>query len=311
MKTRDPVRDSILAELEKQRVKHGVDPVATAPLTGGNKFDAGKDRFDLIPPIIEKLLAEVLTFGVTKYGPHNWAGAGPDGVPHPERGIAWSKLYAGLRRHLNAWWEGSEMVDPETGKSHLAHALCQLVFLATSEHYGIGTDDRFNWNASGDHEPVDLIAEDAGLPAVPRPAIEKDTFDEMMDRVHANLRAQRDAKLDFTTYHEAVRNLFRQTTVILNGRTVTFVDTKNVDLRQQDWASWDTDPPAPKCKGCGGTCSSLWDPPFCAKSCRERFASRFPITSLRCRYCWMPAKVDSEGYCSLKCVEDHRDAVIA
>jgi hypothetical protein len=114
-----------------------MDGIATTP-EAPKKFDVGKARHDLIPPCVPRLLAEVLEFGSRKYGANNWAKG---------EGLAWTRLYAALQRHLTAWWEGREQVDPETGKSHLAHALCQLAFLVASEEYGIGTDDRFKWNS--------------------------------------------------------------------------------------------------------------------------------------------------------------------
>ena len=49
----------------------------------GKKFDEGKVRVDLIPTESLFAVAEVLTFGASKYGEHNW-----------RKGMAWSRLYA-------------------------------------------------------------------------------------------------------------------------------------------------------------------------------------------------------------------------
>ena len=39
---------------------------------GGLRANKGKLRFDLIPPEMDKAVAEVLTQGATKYGDRNW-----------------------------------------------------------------------------------------------------------------------------------------------------------------------------------------------------------------------------------------------
>jgi len=80
------------------------------------KFDTTKPRLDLLPtqPLIE--VAEVLTFGAKKYAEYNWA-----------KGISYSRLFGATMRHLWAWWVGEDN-DSETGKSHLAHAICCLLF---------------------------------------------------------------------------------------------------------------------------------------------------------------------------------------
>ena len=88
---------------------------------GGKKFDFGKLRYDLLPsrPVADTVA--VLTFGATKYGDRNW-----------ENGIVYSRCYAAALRHILAWWEG-ENLDTETGISHLAHAVCELMFLQEFE----------------------------------------------------------------------------------------------------------------------------------------------------------------------------------
>lgn len=92
---------------------------------GGQRFDAGKVRLDLIPADVQLALAQVLTHGAAKYAPRNF-----------ERGMPWSKAYGPLLRHLNARCLGAR-VDPESGLPHLAHALCNLVFLLAWELRGM------------------------------------------------------------------------------------------------------------------------------------------------------------------------------
>lgn len=99
--------------------------------TGARKADAGKARMDLLPYPALEAIAQILTFGATKYAAHNW-----------RKGFAWSRIYSSLQRHLGAWSEGED-ADPETGKSHLWHAGCNILFLIQHELDGLGTDDRY------------------------------------------------------------------------------------------------------------------------------------------------------------------------
>lgn len=84
----------------------------------GMKHDTAKPRMDLIPPKAERLLAEVLTFGATKYAPDNWR----------KVDNADSRYLAAAMRHINAHRSG-ELIDRESGLPHLAHAMCSLAFL--------------------------------------------------------------------------------------------------------------------------------------------------------------------------------------
>ena len=86
--------------------------------TGGRKFDGGKLQYGLLPPLALKATVEILTFGAEKYEPDNWKH-----VPDSKR-----RYFDAMQRHLWAWKEG-EQNDPESGKNHLAHALCCLMFL--------------------------------------------------------------------------------------------------------------------------------------------------------------------------------------
>jgi hypothetical protein len=99
----------------------------------GRKDDDGKVRMDLLCPVALEELAKVLTFGAKKYEPWNWA-----------KGMAWSRVYGALLRHLNAFWQGHD-TDEETGLHHLAHAFCCLMFLVTYQKKGTGKDDRVSY----------------------------------------------------------------------------------------------------------------------------------------------------------------------
>lgn len=99
-------------------------------LDQGTKHDEGKDPWHLLPPDALRAVAKVLAFGAKKYAPRNW-----------ELGMDWHRPYAGLLRHMGAWWE-REPTDPESGMSHLWHAGFCILVLISYELRGIGTDDR-------------------------------------------------------------------------------------------------------------------------------------------------------------------------
>lgn len=94
------------------------------------KHDREKPRTDLLDPGVLLEVAEVLRLGAEKYDAHNW-----------RAGSAWSRYYGAALRHLLAFWSGEDN-DPETGRPHLAHALCCLMFLAVYERESLGEDDR-------------------------------------------------------------------------------------------------------------------------------------------------------------------------
>ncbi|CAB4167992.1 hypothetical protein UFOVP1666_122 [uncultured Caudovirales phage] len=86
--------------------------------TGGRKFDGDKLQYGLLPVSSLKDVVKVLTFGAKKYEKDNWKYV-PDGK---------SRYFDAAQRHLWAYKEG-ELNDPETGISHIAHAICCLMFI--------------------------------------------------------------------------------------------------------------------------------------------------------------------------------------
>jgi hypothetical protein len=107
----------------------------------GIKHDTGKTRLELFPGEALFAISDILTFGAAKYADRNW-----------ELGISWGRVFGALMRHLWAWWQGQGptnrhfvfgVLDTETGRSHLWHAGCCLVFLITYEMRELrGFDDR-------------------------------------------------------------------------------------------------------------------------------------------------------------------------
>ena len=96
----------------------------------GRKDDQGKLPYHLLPPDAIEEILRVLDYGQNKYSARNW-----------EKGMAWSRPFAALMRHMWAWWRG-QTNDPETGFSHLAHAGCCILFLLSYGERKIGEDDR-------------------------------------------------------------------------------------------------------------------------------------------------------------------------
>jgi len=91
-------------------------PLYPAQPEPGQKHDAGKPRYDLMPVHAEAEMVDVLTFGAEKYGAENW------------RKVEKQRYIAAAGRHRAAYRMG-EMYDPETGKHHLAHAMCCDAFV--------------------------------------------------------------------------------------------------------------------------------------------------------------------------------------
>jgi len=90
----------------------------------GRKDDAEKPRWDLLPFDELEDTVRVLTFGAIKYSPDNWKR-----VPG-----ARCRYIAAAFRHLVARARG-EILDPESGRPHTAHAVCCLLFLAWFDHH--------------------------------------------------------------------------------------------------------------------------------------------------------------------------------
>lgn len=84
----------------------------------GVKYDSDKPQWSLVPFKAMTQVVDVLTYGARKYAPDNWKK-----VPDARR-----RYIDAAFRHLSAYVSG-EKNDSETGKSHLAHAMCCLLFL--------------------------------------------------------------------------------------------------------------------------------------------------------------------------------------
>ena len=98
-------------------------------MTGGLRYNKGKNQLDLVPPEWVWALGDVTTKGSEKYLPRNW-----------ELGMKWSIPVGCCLRHLTKFVMG-ERYDPETGCHHLAMAAWNLLALMTYDIREIGEDD--------------------------------------------------------------------------------------------------------------------------------------------------------------------------
>ncbi len=110
----------------------------------GLRFNEGKLRYDLIHPVSERGLVSVLTKGSIKYSERNW-----------EKGMAWTKVIASLKRHL-ALIEAGEDYDLETGELHADHIQCNAHFLSAYYKIYPQGDDRSHRYLSGAKYGLDV-----------------------------------------------------------------------------------------------------------------------------------------------------------
>ena len=85
----------------------------------GNKYDKGKLRWHLMPWDQLHQVALVMEHGANKYGEENWKyvlGAYP-------------RYFDAAMRHIVADQASPGSVDAESGISHLAHAVCCILFM--------------------------------------------------------------------------------------------------------------------------------------------------------------------------------------
>lgn len=97
----------------------------------GIKHDQGKPPLSLIPKESLWEIGRVLEFGAKKYSPYNW-----------RKGFDYSRLISAAMRHISQFNDGED-IDSETKLSHLAHAICCLMFLLEQQKLQYGNDDRY------------------------------------------------------------------------------------------------------------------------------------------------------------------------
>lgn len=140
---------------------------------------AGKVRLDLVPTAAVEQVAAVLTFGARKYGDNNWC-----------RGARWGRYYAAALRHVFAWWRGEDR-DPETGLSHLAHAVCCLLFLMEYQDNGWGADDRLREPDDGEFKKADGEEPRIAQPLYARGGVSREFMDELIAKLKSSTELRR------------------------------------------------------------------------------------------------------------------------
>jgi len=92
----------------------------------GTKYDGEKLQWSLLPFDVLTDVVAVLMMGAKKYSPDNWKYVKPS-----------IRYFDAAIRHLIAWKSG-EKYDVESGKNHLAHAICCLIFLLWGDQHEEG-----------------------------------------------------------------------------------------------------------------------------------------------------------------------------
>ena len=120
-------------------------------MSEGRKFDSEKPKMYLLPPkaIIE--VSKILTFGAAKYDEDNWRKL--DNLQNRYTG--------GALRHIFAHMDG-ELKDPETNSSHLAHAICCLLFKLEIELEKDSEKERLRESDGSDNRESDYSFEPVG-----------------------------------------------------------------------------------------------------------------------------------------------------
>jgi hypothetical protein len=86
-------------------------------MTKALRYNKGKLKWSLVDYSCLEDLVRVMEFGATKYGRNNWT-----------KGLKQEEVIESLLRHTYAILRG-EMIDPESGISHVGHIQANAMFL--------------------------------------------------------------------------------------------------------------------------------------------------------------------------------------
>lgn len=99
------------------------EPIAPPP-ERSLRYNNGKPDYSLLPLSTLTEVVRVLEYGAGKYERNNWL-----------KPTNWEVSFGCLMRHMAAWQAGEDD-DPESGRSHLAHAACNILqMLHQLEHH--------------------------------------------------------------------------------------------------------------------------------------------------------------------------------
>lgn len=96
----------------------------------GSKHDSGKPDLSLVSSELMTELALVRQFGSAKYARDNW-----------KLGFKYNRSIAAALRHIMAFKDGEDL-DPESGLTHIGHALASLEHLLYDYKHHKANDDR-------------------------------------------------------------------------------------------------------------------------------------------------------------------------
>jgi hypothetical protein len=114
-------------------------------MSEGRKYDGGKAKLHLLPPKSILEVGKVLTYGAEKYDAENWRKV--DDLQN--------RYTSAALRHIFAHIEGED-VDEETGLSHLAHAMCCLLFKLEDELIGESKEEGTREIDAGEYYSCDI-----------------------------------------------------------------------------------------------------------------------------------------------------------
>ena len=120
----------------------GVDFEKAKEIMEGRKYDGDKPKLYLLPPKSILEIGKVLTYGAEKYDPENWRKV--DDLQN--------RYTSAALRHIFAHIDG-EADDQETGLSHLAHAMCCLLFKLEDELLGKSEEERTRETYTREYPP--------------------------------------------------------------------------------------------------------------------------------------------------------------
>lgn len=130
--------DRLVDDIERANLIHAKNMKKTVEAVVDTKPTNPKDACGVKKVPISGMPAPVLLeaglvklHGDLKYGRYNWR----------EAGVRGSVYYDAAFRHLAAWWEGEDL-DPDSGISHLAHAITGLAVLRDAQLMDNWIDDR-------------------------------------------------------------------------------------------------------------------------------------------------------------------------
>lgn len=98
----------------------------------GTKHDAGKPDYSLLTRAMVEPMIRALMYGENKYSRGNF-----------RAGFVNTRLAAAAMRHIMAYLD-REDADPESGVSHLGHAMAAIAMLLDNDATGTSTDGRYD-----------------------------------------------------------------------------------------------------------------------------------------------------------------------